>query len=398
MDLDKIKEKAYIKYLHYADYCDKFGVGLVYDYDMIKKQILKNHNRKISFDKSKMLWYTYIDNKKKLTCKSKDGLEDKLVSYYLENCAGLYTIDAVFERAAAFSLKNDFHAPSTIDRYRADFEKYVIGSNLDCDIRAITESDVIEFFNGIMKNKPTSKCVDNIRTMLNYIFAHARIQDRIECLHIKTVFENLTYPRRAFAPKILQLNRVVVDDDMKLLFNEFDYNNRLDLGIMLFIHTALRVGEMCALRVEDFDFKNQRLYICYAETVSGRGKNRVYKDEKPKGCKEDYVIMSDSAIEIGKMLCDLAVDGFIFARGDSHIHSRSFDSRLRRLCRKCNIPEYSTHDLRRTYASHGLEEGASPSFIQHQLRHSDIKTTLDYAQYSTKCNQVYIDMANAISI
>lgn len=398
MNLENIKQNSYDAYLNYKNICGNLNSGLACNYAMTRETILKNHTRKISYDEKKMHWRTYLDNNTPITCKTKEGLEDKLVKYYLENCAGLYTIDAVFERAAAFSLKNDFHAPSTIDRYRADFEKYVIGSNLDCDIRAITESDVIDFFNGIMKNKPKSKCVENIRTMLNYIFAHARIRDKIECLHIKTVFDNLTYPQRAFAPEELQLYRVVVDDDMKLLFDTFDMYNRLDLGILLFIHTALRVGEMCALSVEDFDFKTQRIYIRYAETVSGRGKNRVYKDEKPKGNKEGYIYMSDKAAEVGKILCDMAVSGFIFARGDSHIHSRSFDSRLRRLCRKCNIPEYSTHDLRRTYASHGIEEGAPISFIQHQLRHSDMKTTLAYAQYSTKSNQVYINMANAISI
>ncbi|MBO5341962.1 MAG: site-specific integrase [Lachnospiraceae bacterium] len=398
MKIDNIKQKSYDTYLNYNNLCGNVDLGLACNYDMTREQILKNHTRKISYDDKKMLWRTYLDNNKPLTCKTREGLEEKLVIYYLENCAGLYTIDAVFERAAAFSLKNDFHAPSTIDRYRADFEKYVIGSNLDCDIRAITESDIIEFFNGIMKNKPKSKAVDNIRTMLNYIFAHARIQDRIECLHVKTVFDNLTYPRRAFAPKELEEDRVVVDDDMCILLKQLDLYNRTDLGILLFIHTALRVGEMCALRVEDFDFATQRIYIRYAETVSGRGKNRVYKDEKPKGNKESYVVMSDKAVEVAKMLCDMAVNGFVFARGDSHIHSRSFDSRLRRICRKCNIPSYSTHDIRRTYASHGLESGAPLSFIQHQLRHTDSKTTLGYACYSTKRNQDYINMANAVSI
>ena len=399
MNLENIKQNSYDAYLNYRNICGNVESGLACNYAMIRETILKNHTRKISYDDKKMHWRTYLDNNKPITCKTKEGLEDKLVTYYLENCAGLYSIDAVFERAAAFSLKNDFHAPSTIDRYRSDFEKYVIGSNLDCDIRAITESDVIEFFNGIMINKPKSKCVDNIRTMLNYVFAHARIQDKIECLHIKTVFDNLNYPRRAFAPQELEEDRVVVDDNMCVLLDKLDMYNRLDLGILLFVHTALRVSEMCALRVEDFDFKKQVLHIVRAESVSGRGKGRVYVDNDfAKGYKQRNLVLSDKAVEVAKMLCDMAVSGYIFGRDDSHIHSRSFDSRLRRVCKNNGLPEYSTHDIRRTYGSHGLEEGLPLSFIQHQLGHSDMKTTLAYAQYSTKRQQDYINMANAAAI
>lgn len=399
MNIENIKQKSYDTYLNYSNICGNLDLGLACNYDMTREQILKNHTRKISYDDKKMLWRTYLENNKPLTCKTREGLEEKLVTYYLENCAGLYTIDAVFERAAAFSLKNDFHAPSTIDRYRADFEKYVIGSNLDCDIRAITESDIIEFFNGIMANKPKSKTVDNIRTMLNYIFAHARVQDKIECLHIKTVFNNLTYPRRAFAPKELEEDRVVVDDDMCVLLDKLDMYNRLDLGILLFVHTALRVGEMCALRVEDFDFKKQELYIKRAETVSGRGKNRIYVDNDfAKGYKQRKIVLSNKAVEVARILCDMAVSGFIFSRNDTHLHSRSFDYRLRYICKKNGLPEYSTHDIRRTYGSHGLEEGLPLSFIQHQLGHSDMKTTLGYAQYSTKKQQEYINMANVAAI
>ena len=332
MNLENIKQSAYDSYLQYKDLCGTLDLGLACNYDMTKEQILKNHTRKISYDDKKMHWRTYLDNKKLLTCKTKEGLEDKLVAYYLENAAGLYTIDMVFERACAFSLEHDFHAPSTIDRYRADFYKYVPDSVLDKDIRAITESDVIDFFNVIMKNKPKSKAVDNIRTMLNYIFAHARIRDHIECLHIKTVFDNLNYPRRAFAPQELEVDRVVVDDDMCVLLDKLDLYNRLDLGILFFVHTALRVGEMCALRVEDFDFQKQILHVVRAESVSGRGKNRIYVDNDfAKGYKQRNLILSDKAVEVAKILCDMAVSGFIFGRDDSHIHSRSFDSRLRRI-------------------------------------------------------------------
>ena len=90
--------------------------GLLTAFDPIfphlKEKILSNHERVITFNKNKMLYSTYIDNKKQITCKTREGLEDKLVQYYIQNCTGLYHFPNVFERALAFNRENDFLASS----------------------------------------------------------------------------------------------------------------------------------------------------------------------------------------------------------------------------------------------------------------------------------------------
>ena len=398
MDLDKIKEKAYIKYLHYADYCDKFGVGLVYDYDMIKKQILENHSRKISYHQGKMLWYTYIDNNKQLWCKSKEGLEDKLVEYYLNNVDGLYKLDCVFTRAYGFNKENDFLSPATLDRYNADYEKYILPSRLSImDIRAITESDVIGFFNEIMKQKITAKCLSNIKTVLSLIFAYARMQEGVECLHIKSVFQNLRYPRRAFKEKPASVDRTFKDDEIQKIMSALDDERNVDLGIKLVFYTGLRVGELCALHRDDVNLSGKALNVLRSEKVCGRGKNRMYYDEFPKEYKTRKIVLSNKAVAVLEKLVARS-SGYLFSKKDGHIHARVFDARLRRICKKLSLPVYSMHDIRRTYASHMFDSGVPDSFIQEQMGHSDIKTTRNYYYYSTAKNEQYKEYANKSAI
>lgn len=398
MDLDKIREKSYIKYLQYAEYCDSLGIGLAYDYDMIKKQILENHGRKISFHKSKFLWYTYIDNKTMITCRTKEGLEDKLVEHYLNNVDGLYKLDCVFTRAYGFNAENDFLAPATLDRYKADYEKYIMPTLLaNTDIRAITEQDVIKFFNDVMKQKITSKCLSNIKTVFSMIFSYARMQEGVECLHVKSVFQNLRYPRRAFKEKKPTVERTFKSDEIDIIMRSLNDENTTDLGIKLVFYTGLRVGELCALHKDDVNFYKKTLSVNRSEKVSGRGQNRVYVDELPKEYKTRDVVLSDKAVKVLEKLV-VRTNGFLFPKGETHLHARVFDARLRRLCKSLNLPIYSMHDIRRTYASHMLDSDVPDSFVQSQMGHSDIKTTRQYYYYSTTKQEKYKEYANVSAI
>lgn len=399
MNLERIQEETYNTYLHFRDFSDNVGVGLAYDYDMLREQILENHGRVISFNSSMMLYYTYIDNKHKLTCRTKEGLEDKLVNFYMKNFTGLYHFPAVFDRALIFNKKYDYLAPSSIDRYKCDFYKYLDNSPyFNQDIRCITEKDIIKFFNEIMKDKPTSKNVSNIKTVIKMVFSYARMQEQVECLHINSVFNNMQFPQRAFAPKKIQQNRVFNDDHLDKVFNYLSDDNVIDLGIKLTFYTGLRVGELCALKVEDIDIPGKVLTVNRAETVSGTGDNRTYEDAAPKCYKCREVVLSTKAVDVLNKLIVLCRSGFLFPDGESHKHKHVFDRRLRRICDTLHLPAFSMHDIRRTYASKLLDSDVTERFVQDQMGHTDIRTTRQYYYYSTQRQNEYQRMADISAI
>lgn len=398
MNLDTIKSESYELYCTYRDHCVNLGLGIVQDYDMLKKQILEHHGRKISYDHKTMMFYTYLDNKKKIYCKTKEGLVDKLVAHYLKNSAGLYTFPAVFHRSIEYNREYDFLAESTIDRYTADYVKYIEPAmEFNQDIRCITASDVTQYFARIMKNKLSSKVYANVKTVIRMVFSYARVQENIECLYVNAVLKDITFPRRAFKPQNKPIDRVFKDSDVNIIMQLLDPDVTVDLGIKFCFYTGLRVGELCALRCEDFDLIGRTLSVVRSETVSGRGKQRVYVDAAPKCNKMREIILSDPALEIARMLCCRST-GFIFEKGNTHLHSRVFDSRLRRLCKSVNLPAYSMHDIRRTFATHMLDSDVPESFVQNQMGHSDIRTTRSYYYYSTKKHNDYVNYANISAI
>ena len=373
---------AYDSYLNYVSRYGNIFSGFIFtDYCMLRDEVLKNHDRKISYDSVKGLYRTYLDNSIMITAKTREGLEDKIFCWYLDHNSGVYTFPNVLMRALVFNRNSDFLSQPSVDRYMCDYRKYLKDSIIfNQDIRCITESDIFDFFNEVMKVHPTSKNVSNIKTVIRLAFNYARIQENIECLYVNTIFHNLQFPKCAFSTEKETVNRVFNTDYRDVLFDVMD-GSLLDQGIKFDFYTGLRVGELCSLRFEDFSLPDKTLLVQRSESVSGVGKDRKYYDSDPKCYKERKVFLSDHALSC----LEIEKEGFVFPFRDSHYHKCSFDSRLRVLTKRAGIPNFSMHDIRRTYASMLLDiPDISEKFVQEQLGHSDIKTTQKYYYYTTK--------------
>ena len=396
MTPENINNMAFDKYLQFiSDYGTMFQGYIITDFYMLRDEVLKNHSRKITFDSSKGLYRTYLENSIQVTSKTLEGLQDKIFIYYLDHNIGVYSFPQVLCRAIAFNRNHDFLSQSSVDRYLADYRKFLRESAVfNQDIRCITETDLTLFFNDLMSQKPTSKVVSNVKTVIRLAFNYARIQEGIECLQINFFFSNLQYSKRAFSSKKVTENRVFSADYKNALFDVLT-DGLLDTGIKLDFNTGLRVGELCALKCEDFDPEQGLLFVRRSEVVSGVGKNRCYSDSSPKCYKERTVILNKSAYDLCFELQNGS--GYFFPYKVGHYHKNAFDSRLRILCKKAGIPSFSFHDIRRTYASFLLDhDGVSEKFVQEQLGHSDIRTTQQYYYYTTKRLEDYRKMANYI--
>lgn len=385
---------AYDSYLNYISLYGNIFSGFIFtDYVMLREEVLKNHARKISFDSEKGLFRTYLDNNKMITAKTKEALEDKIFCWYLDHNSGIYSFPQVLMRALVFNRNADFISQPTVDRYLVDYRKYLQNSRIfNQDIRAITESDLYEFFTVFMQDKPTARNSSNLKTVIRLAFNYARIHENIECLYVNSVFQNMQFPKRSFCPDIQVADRVFSFEYRDKLFSVMD-GNILDQGIKFDFYSGLRVGELCALASEDFDFSQKSLHICRGESVSGSGKDRKYFDSDPKGYHDRNVILSDKAIAS----LQVPSSGWVFPFKDGHYHKCSFDSRLRVLCRRAKLPNFSMHDIRRTYASMLLDlDGVTDKFVQEQLGHKDIRITQKYYYYTTKRKEEYQTMANLL--
>jgi integrase len=136
--------------------------------------------------------------------------------------------------------------------------------------------------------------------------------------------------------------------------------------------TGMRRGELLGLRWEDIDLEGHRLFV---RRALWRGKFVT-----PKSRRSRRTI--DLAPTLQAALAQLPSrfqGGLVFCRKDGKpIDPDNFAHRdWARVLRRAELRRIRFHDLRHTYASLLIAQGAHPKYIQAQLGHASIQTTLD---------------------
>ena len=140
--------------------------------------------------------------------------------------------------------------------------------------------------------------------------------------------------------------------------------------IAMLYASGLRIGELLALELKDFDFNRNVIHIRNA-----------------KGRKDRYATLAKSLYPLLKNYHDTYRPQLFFIespKGGMYSAS-SVRSFLKNSCKVANISKTVTpHSLRHSYATHLLEQGTDIRYIQELLGHSRPETTMIYTQVSTK--------------
>ena len=182
--------------------------------------------------------------------------------------------------------------------------------------------------------------------------------------------------------------RKTIKEDYQEVFNEvetpivmsylIDNLDDKNLGILLMFVTGIRVGELVALKHEDFDgntFVIRRTETKYA-IKKGRYKYDI-KDFPKTQCGVRTVIIPESYAWISSKIKNLNPESeYVFLKKDrSRMTTDCIRKRLRVVCKATGIYNKSPHKIRKTYGSILLDNHVDNRLIMGQMGHSDIKCT-----------------------
>lgn len=150
-------------------------------------------------------------------------------------------------------------------------------------------------------------------------------------------------------------------------------------AIIFILHTGLRIAELSALTWEDFDPVKKRIHISKnAPTTKVDGKyTQVITSPKTKSSIRN-VPLDDTALGILKTLGNKKT-GIIFPSStDTMLNRRNVARTLDGIVKRAKIDKNPTlHDLRHTFASELLRNGADIKTVSKVLGHKSVSTTLD---------------------
>lgn len=181
--------------------------------------------------------------------------------------------------------------------------------------------------------------------------------------------------------------------DIQKVFLEYASGQSYENQYRFILQTGLRTGELVALKWEDIDFPNKTLKIQRSmEYRYSVGEWRVGEPKSKSGYRT--IPLTNEAIDILKRqkekikkikVIPMEWSAFVFlCRKGTPIKNSTYDTALFKICDKAQIPRFSMHVLRHTFATRCIEGGMKPKTLQIILGHSNIGITMNLYVHTTE--------------
>lgn len=356
-----------------------------------RQKILTEHlkHRSIWQNQTTGKWCTKLgDDKHMIARKGRESLENAIVEFYITEHRLNLTVQEVFEDWQKYESSHNEHMMKTINEYSIDYRRFIMDDAFSAlPINTVTDRDVVSLVKRIIYEgeKVPLKRFKSFKTVLRALFNHARLHMDIDCISVKNILDDIKFPSNAFKESD--------NSDAKQVFKHSEIctlqerlkgsDNLLELGILLTISTGLRVGELCALKREDFS--GMCLHIRRSEHKAKFENGYRYYIGAPKKDKVRDVILNEETQAVCEHILASHDSEWFFPNDtdkNDHLHAYHFDRRIRRICKEIDIPARSMHKLRKTYASILLAQGVDEKLVQAQLGHADISTTHNAYHYN----------------
>lgn len=272
---------------------------------------------------------------------------------------------------------------NTIDSYFRDlkqFDAYLNESQIDLDIKALTEDNIrgfLYYLNTKVQKVSSARKLSTVRSFYSFLLK----KDYIE----KSPAEFVTLPKiDKKLPTVLNVEETVAlieaaKDSPNIKTNKNKAASKRDLALLELIYSSgLRVSEVCFVKIGDFDFDSMTV------RVLGKGsKERIVPfGSFASDAIKDYI--DDRTKEEGS----LNFKSFLFKSSKSSsgaVTQRTVQRLVKKYCLKSGISKNPTpHSLRHSFATHLLNSGADLRSIQELLGHASLSTTERYTSVSTK--------------
>lgn len=286
---------------------------------------------------------------------------------------------------------------TTYNSYMYVYRNFIKDSKLGKTRMDKVSTDMLQkFYNGKIEDGYNSKTVREIETIINSAFNMAvKLRMAPDNPNIYT----------SIPKKVKYEANVLSQEEVDKIVSEAK-NEELYPIIVVTVYTGMRKGEVMALKWENVDFQERKIYIknslCRVEDEQPDEKGHRharYELLEPKTKKSIRTIpmldeVYDALMEQKKrQMSDMenyreiyVNQGFVFAdKTGNYLPQRGFMKKYHDFLKKYGITDIRFHDLRHTFATLLIESDVSMKVVQELLGHSTISTSMDiYTHVSDK--------------
>jgi integrase len=354
---------------------------------------------KVGRRKDKPGWWVFVNFRGQRTkrCFPNDRAGEKAARAFAEKLAARLKWAAVSGEAIVLSqpdqriptvgnyLTNWLHAyakvnckASTYEEYERAVEGQLVPALGQKPLDALKREDLKQFIANCVESGKSRSTIRNYLAPLKSAYFQA-VEDGLLTVNPVTRVSRLCKEAKAGKEAMQPLSRKEVNILLGQVQEKVPYLHPL---LLCAVRTGLRRGELIGLQWGDVDFHSRFLIVRRAIV-----RNRV---GAPKSGKVRRVDLSGQLVATFQHLKELREleamaknvtlqpDAWVFLSPKGYrLDERNLETAWARCLKAAGIRQIRFHDLRHTFASLLIEQGAHPKYIQEQMGHSSIQVTMD---------------------
>lgn len=254
---------------------------------------------------------------------------------------------------------------SSLQKYRIIIEKHIEPQLGKMPLKLITAQIIETFADNLKKGNLTCESVNQVLTVLSMAFEYAKENYNAVLPDIHLLKTNKKSIRVFSAKEQQILVRYLLQNDDIFSF-----------GVLLTLYTGMRVGEVCALKWEDFSENTVHICGTMERLKDDLGKTAIMI-LTPKTASSDRIIPLPSEL-ISIVDRYRKPSGFVLTRPNGKFtEPRLLQNRFAKIAAECGLTNAHFHTLRHTFATRCIELGVDVKTLSEILGHSDVKITLN---------------------
>lgn len=281
-----------------------------------------------------------------------------------------------FETVAALwkADKRKWVKPSSYSIYVHLLNKHLLPFFAGKDI--ITEADIQGYVTTKLASGLSLKSIQDSITILRMILSYGEKVGTWPHIPFEVHYPSNTEKRHDIPVLTKQQQKAL----HKYLQEHFSFRN---LGLLICLHSGLRIGELCGLQWKDLDVSTGVLRVNKTvqriSIVDGQERVNYLSIASPKtdSSTRDVPICRELMKMIKPLKRFMQEDYYLVSNSTKPIEPRYLRAYFRKVLLELDIPPIRFHALRHSFATRCIEANCDYKTVSAILGHSSISTTLD---------------------
>ncbi len=266
---------------------------------------------------------------------------------------------------------------STVSDYRQTIKRNIVPALGDRRLHEVTRAEIKRLIASLVGQGLKKQTIHNILAPLKEAYHHA-MDDGIVGMNPVARTGRLTRSKEDCRSHISPLTA----EEVRGVLQAAEKKGALTVYPILLcaVRSGLREGELIGLQWDDVDFRGGFMEVRRAVVRRRETSTKTHKirrvDLSPQ--LQEVLQRLKEIRDLEAMAKPTEASPWVFL---SHTGNRWADQTLRRAFKDCltraEIRQVRFHDLRHTFASLLIQQGANPKYVQQQLGHGSIQVTMD---------------------